>query len=1855
MCGIVGYFGDNGNGLARVLGAMASILYRAPDSTGAAWFGDEREPLRVRKTVGALSRFVETQLSEGTHPGQAEILIPLWTVDTPPVARHELQKALLRWEGLPEILDDPGAAADFHDLIDAGSNPTLRIVPGTCGAPEPKQSYRLESQEEFSRLIIDGIEKFDLPPLVVRTLVRKAVMDTLRSAEPATYQGIDEEIVTDLLDELFQSTLRQRNLIVTSPEPELELQTAWPSSAGTLGGLTERQTEQQEILPLPLFYGKRVDLPENERDLYAQFRRLLRDSSIVIPEDCSTDAVHWLFRLLDGAVLCRISAHPEIQRRVQRIFEKSWAEAVNRVTLPWPTVYLAEKGLNIFGRAAAAVWTYLRSSEMLSATQEGEGTESGAQQESTPVSGSTDPAALQYFCSPIIAHGRWAIQSPVSDGNAHPFLDAEGRRALVLNGQFSPTVEEELRRFLIQTGFYFRSENSSEYLSVLWGHYFDVFRYEQRHSQAIQAQVDGGLDEYNLGSQTIDYRVFSMIKGRTEPELDALAFREAAGKMSASGGQIAVAGISLFSPRCLFVASHNRPVFLVRRIATEEVMVVSDINAAMGLFSQKMIQEKARELKMLRIEHSEAVVELRAGGARLEVMQNKRKELKEKEERALEAFRVSVLPLEGEQKFARIETRLEGNRVRRQITVTGFDGRPITDIEGFEAILNPLQSEKEYASFFESHLKEIPGRLQDILDTYLPEGAEVPRLSLRRRLLIRRFGHGLGGLERVVLVGMGSSYHAGLMARNLYRELLPDVEILLLRPVEVEHALRLMEPEKDLVILLSWSGTTADMVEFARELEASKISFIVVTNKPYSELGLFAWRSLGVVNLVSGEEVTFSAVKGTCSVLFGAQLLALWLAVLCDRSAEAERMLEKLANIPAALEQLLDDPELVQTVSRWAKESSGCSKGFVFDDLLYTNTGKEAAWKLEENGRRIVCRALDYRDTLPLCLASDSTDNLVLVNVTGKARLGEAIELMKRLFLAGVRFYGLSYEHPFLEPIRFYSRDQVLILPKLEDAYQPLADLVFFYRFTQRLIEEAGMGVPGFPRNRVKSVTTTRSRQKRFPTPAAELAVIKHDLGQLSGVSSPDFSRTTLWEKQAHTDWEREIYQHIRKAAELLSREDPLGALFQQYKIGLERLPSGLFDELGEGGEVLFHCCDRTSWAAGYEAAAVWGRLLQVPLRLFYRVEELQRRDRQLPVVVVASAVPDRDILDQFRKTPELPACWIGPELDEKQAEAFRRSLGYYVLSDSHAASTYGNLYAGVLLLLAAAWEAASPGKGRFLKSLLCSAGKVVSAVLEDTHLKESIDSFWRQNKEWDTAFYISPPSGVGYVWEQLFDATGNLSLEHHVYGDSSHGPIATIDSRVEEKFVRLRPPDEMVNLYGKKRFSEWEKTYGTGLIGDSLRSSGDQAEELRKRGLFRADGNWYLPIAEPHYNLSRDNLIILDATLARYFEQARDEVEIFSARYARMLLISQKGFYPSTVEGELFAGCTAGEPVLLPALNPGGGPIPDLLLPLVSNLTAAAFAASRGTAEGIAEKTPTFTPRQEKQRLLQNKLLLLGDVLVDSNIDLGSLDHRRLAALERLAPLVSAVEGAVKFEVRRFPSERKLLYFLKKQDAVEAEDMIGHFRIVHAQGLSFYLMRAEIHDATQDFLESGEQGWQEVFGASWEALTSGMVQIGESKNGRPLIEVPLLPSSKREGWLLRLFVRYLEWDHSQSLDAQLRDTLHAMHRGMMPLKIQSPGYLTMVNHFNELMQSLGENWADWLIALVPRSWLLYKPSAELTTVLAKRAEELLKIPGETRLEEVGKILSSMWDGLSEIDKQEESSRWPSLFEKLKNELRGER
>jgi hypothetical protein len=173
--------------------------------------------------------------------------------------------------------------------------------------------------------------------------------------------------------------------------------------------------------------------------------------------------------------------------------------------------------------------------------------------------------------------------------------------------------------------------------------------------------------------------------------------------------------------------------------------------------------------------------------------------------------------------------------------------------------------------------------------------------------------------------------------------------------------------------------------------------------------------------------------------------------------------------------------------------------------------------------------------------------------------------------------------------------------------------------------------------------------------------------------------------------------------------------------------------------------------------------------------------------------------------------------------------------------------------------------------------------------------------------------------------------------------------------------------------------------------------------------------------------------------------------------------------------------------------------------------------------------------------------------------------------------------------------------------------------------------------------------------LSSGLVQIGESQDGRALMEVPLLPPPKRKGLFLRLIVSYREWDHSQAFERQIGETLDAMQRGMISLKSESPGYLNIVNSFNESLQDRGESWADWLIALVPRSWLLYKSSAELAAVLVERVDQLLEMDpaGRIGLEDLGAVLASTWSSLGNIEERKEPSRWRSLTGKLKKELRG--
>ncbi|MGD8267907.1 MAG: hypothetical protein PVF55_07045, partial [Desulfobacterales bacterium] len=671
MCGIVAYFGGAGNHLTRVLTGMSAIIYRAPDSTGIGLFGDDREPIRLRRSLGSVVQLLDVLQDETvyTHP---ETL--LRRVLTPQVDESDLkrqQQDLLRFEGFaPQPAESQAAAPDFDALVNLETETPPRLSPGCAGEALFQREYLIRSRGDLSALIQRLISGFDLSPLVIQTLIRIALADTIDRRRRAGAVGASDDEILSAFDDIFETT-----------------------RAGARVKRLRRHTPPQ--FPKP---------PNARKELW----QCLIETVIRVPVDFNRDGVCCLFRLLDAALLSRIAGEPNLLEELDHVLDMMWLPSQRPHRVDWRGLYAAEKGLNVYGWAGAAALAYLQRDFFFPVAAE-DMKRTALMTSEAVVPGQTDPLLLRYLATPIIGHGRWAMQSAVTAANAHPFMDARRQRALALNGQFDSRVETRLRGFLEKLGGYrLRSDNSAEYAVLLWGHFYDQLQAEQRRSDLVRQQVEQDMADIAIGSQSIDFSVYHRVRGRASADLDRMAFVAAVQQIIPKGGQIAVTGVSLISPRRLYVASHNRPVFIVRRLENDDFMVVSDINAALGLFPQALVEETINALEALKKRQAATMAELNGQGASRSALRASKAALAEERSRLLEPFAVEVFPLDGEEIFALIETGLESGTVCRTVAISDFDGHPLPDIEAFETRLDPITVRKDVdTSFHETHLGEV--------------------------------------------------------------------------------------------------------------------------------------------------------------------------------------------------------------------------------------------------------------------------------------------------------------------------------------------------------------------------------------------------------------------------------------------------------------------------------------------------------------------------------------------------------------------------------------------------------------------------------------------------------------------------------------------------------------------------------------------------------------------------------------------------------------------------------------------------------------------------------------------------------------------------------------------------------------------------------------------------------------------------------------------------------------------------------------------------------------------------------------------------------------------------------------------
>ena len=240
-----------------------------------------------------------------------------------------------------------------------------------------------------------------------------------------------------------------------------------------------------------------------------------------------------------------------------------------------------------------------------------------------------------------------------------------------------------------------------------------------------------------------------------------------------------------------------------------------------------------------------------------------------------------------------------------------------------------------YSDFMAKEISEQPEAIRRLLTNRLGEhGIELDELSMT--------DSELSAIDRIYLVACGTSYHVGLIAR----ELLQDWAKV---PTFCEYAseLNYKEPlvtDHTLCVIITQSGETADTLTAARRMRAMGCKVFAITNV----LGSSAAReSDGTMYIQAGPEVCVASTKAYTAQMVAAALLALRIAYANGSIDidEVRRHYASLESIPTLMEEVLR--------RRWqdkeaAKVFRNAGSALFLGRGVNSTTAYEGALKLKE-------------------------------------------------------------------------------------------------------------------------------------------------------------------------------------------------------------------------------------------------------------------------------------------------------------------------------------------------------------------------------------------------------------------------------------------------------------------------------------------------------------------------------------------------------------------------------------------------------------------------------------------------------------------------------------------------------------------------------------------------------------------------------------------------------------------------------------------------------------------------------------------------------------------------------------------
>ena len=381
------------------------------------------------------------------------------------------------------------------------------------------------------------------------------------------------------------------------------------------------------------------------------------------------------------------------------------------------------------------------------------------------------------------------------------------------------------------------------------------------------------------------------------------------------------------------------------------------------------------------------------------------------------------------------------------------DGNPVTpEVTHIDWDIDTAEK-GGYPDFMLKEIFENPRTIRDTLAGRLVNGhLQFDELSLNY--------DELAAIDRVYIIACGTSYHAGLIAKQL-------IEAWSRIPCEVEVAseFRYRNPiitPSTMVVAVSQSGETADTLAAIRDARIKGAKVFGITNVVGSPV---ARESDGVLYIKANKEISVAATKSFLGQVAALTLLAMLLGQLRGglTTAQIRMLFRELADTAQQIETILSDTSAIDEAAQACKDA---------DNALFIGRGMgaaicyEGALKLKEisylHAEAYPAGEMKHG---PIALLDEGFP--VVVVATKSPTYDKVISNIQECKARGALIVAIATEGD--EEIKKHA-DHVIYIPKVRDCFSPITASVPLQLFARSIALARGCDVDQ-PRNLAKSVT----------------------------------------------------------------------------------------------------------------------------------------------------------------------------------------------------------------------------------------------------------------------------------------------------------------------------------------------------------------------------------------------------------------------------------------------------------------------------------------------------------------------------------------------------------------------------------------------------------------------------------------------------------------------------------------------------------------------------------------------------------------------------------------------------------------